>query len=82
MNLACQIGRALWAGLGLALAAFSQDKSTRFNVAGNDQWHTYRLFPFWHPEGKIVRLRFDVYDGATFAVDFIRIAPLSMPPPT
>ncbi|MEK7676164.1 MAG: glycoside hydrolase family 99-like domain-containing protein [Verrucomicrobiota bacterium] len=60
---------------------FSQDKSTRFNVAGDNQWHSYRIFPFWHPEGKIVRLRFDVYDGATFAVDFIRIAQLPMPPP-
>ncbi|MBI5387008.1 MAG: glycoside hydrolase family 99-like domain-containing protein [Verrucomicrobia bacterium] len=57
----------------------SQEKTTRFNVTGDSQWHTYRLMPFWHPEGKIVRLRFDVYDGAKFEVDFIRITQLPFP---
>lgn len=45
---------------------FSQEKSTRFNVTGDDQWHIYRLLPCWQTEGRIVRLRFDVYDGAKF----------------
>ena len=60
---------------------FTQEKATRFNVVGNGQWQVYRLFPFWHPERKIVRLRFDVYDGATFAVDYLRVSELTMPPP-
>jgi uncharacterized repeat protein (TIGR01451 family) len=60
---------------------FSQEKTTRFNVLGDRQWRTYRLMPFWHAEGRIVRLRFDVFDGAKFDVDFIRIAELATPPP-
>ena len=52
---------------------FSQEKTTRFNVQGDRQWHTYRIWPFWHSEGRIVRLRFDVYDGTHFDVDFMRV---------
>ena len=58
---------------------FTQEKTTRFNVRGDGQWRTYRVLPFWHPEGKIVRLRFDVYDGATFALDLIRVVEMAMP---
>ncbi|MGO8899825.1 MAG: hypothetical protein ACLQU5_15965, partial [Isosphaeraceae bacterium] len=59
---------------------FEQAKTTRFQVVGNGRWHVYRLFPFWHREGKIVRLRFDLYDGTTFALDSIRLLELAMPP--
>jgi Glycosyltransferase WbsX len=58
---------------------FSQDKSTRFNIIGDGQWRVYRLLPYWQSEGKIVRLRFDPYAGATFAIDFIRIVEVLMP---
>lgn len=70
-----------WSGTTAGrFGGLSQEKATRFNVSGDSQWHTYRLLPFWHPEGKIVRLRFDVYDGAQFEVDFIRITELPSPP--
>jgi hypothetical protein len=59
---------------------FSQEKSTRFNIAGDRQWRVYRLLPFWHPEGRIVRLRFDPNPGAHFAIDYLRILELRMPP--
>lgn len=59
---------------------FTAQKSTQFNVLGDGQWHTYQLMPFWHTEGRIVRLRFDVFDGAQFELDFIRINELLMPP--
>ncbi len=55
---------------------FIQDKTTRFNVTGDNQWHTYRLLPFWHPEGQIVRLRLDVYDGTKFEIDSISVTEL------
>jgi uncharacterized repeat protein (TIGR01451 family) len=58
---------------------FTQEKTTRFNVRGDGQWRTYRVLPFWHPEGQIVRLRLDVYDGATFALDSLRLLELAMP---
>lgn len=52
---------------------FSQDKSTRFPVLGDNQWHTYRVLPCWHAQGRIVRLRLDPYDGAEFDLDYLRI---------
>jgi len=58
----------------------SQEKTTDFQVIGDNQWHVYRLFPFWHPEKKIVKLRLDLFDGATFAIDSIRIEELAVPP--
>lgn len=59
---------------------FSQEKTTAFTIVGDGQWHTYRLMPFWHPEGRIVRLRFDVFDGVQFELDYMRIKELTMPP--
>lgn len=52
---------------------FSGEKRTPFTVRGDGQFRTYRLFPFWQKEGKIVRLRLDPYDGATFRIASIRI---------
>ena len=60
---------------------FDQEKTTRFAVTGDGRWHTCRPMPFWQSEGKIVRLRFDLYDGAAFEVDSIRIAELAPPSP-
>ena len=59
---------------------FSQEMSTRFNVAGDGQWHIHRVFPFWHAAGKIVRLRLDPFDGAAFGIDLLRVGELAMPP--
>jgi glycerophosphoryl diester phosphodiesterase len=59
---------------------FSPEKRTQFRVRGDGRWHVYRIMPFWHPEGRIIRLRFDPYDGASFAIDYIRIVQLKVPP--
>lgn len=59
---------------------FSQAKTARFQLRGDHAWHTWRLFPFWHTEGRIVRLRFDVYDGAEFDLDSLRVGELDTPP--
>ncbi|MHC1762712.1 MAG: glycoside hydrolase family 99-like domain-containing protein [Verrucomicrobiia bacterium] len=59
---------------------FSQEKTTRFQMIGDGEWHVYRLLPFWQQEGRIARLRLDPYAGAEFAMDFIRIVELTMPP--
>ncbi len=55
---------------------FRPHKRTPFWVAGDRQWHTYRILPFWHPEGKIVRLRFDPFGFAQFTLAAIRIVEL------
>ncbi len=59
---------------------FDQEKTLRFGVRGDGQWHTYRLLPFWHRAGKIVRLRFDVYDGTRFDLASIRVVDLGSGP--
>ncbi len=58
---------------------FSQEKTTRFAVRGDGQWHTVRVFPFWQSEGRIVRLRLDPYDGAHFELDALRVVSWPMP---
>ncbi|MCB1128851.1 MAG: hypothetical protein KDM81_20305, partial [Verrucomicrobiae bacterium] len=74
------VGELFWSNTSAGqYGGFSQAKSTRFNVTGDSRWHTYRLLPGWHPEGRIVRLRFDVYDGAGFELDRIRVLELAMP---
>ncbi|MCS6949058.1 MAG: glycoside hydrolase family 99-like domain-containing protein [Armatimonadota bacterium] len=55
---------------------FLPGKSTRFAVRGDKQWHTYRVFPFWQREGRIVRLRFDPYGIGEFSLRAIRIVRL------
>lgn len=52
---------------------FSQEKSLRFPVRGDGVSREYRLRPFWHPEGRLVRLRLDLYDGARFELDSLRL---------
>ncbi|HOX03051.1 MAG TPA: glycoside hydrolase family 99-like domain-containing protein [Candidatus Paceibacterota bacterium] len=54
----------------------SQEKRTPFAVEGSDRWQTYRVFPFWHREGRLRLLRFDPYDGGRFEIEFIRIIEL------
>ncbi len=55
---------------------FRPHKRTPFSVIGDGKWRTYRILPFWHLEGKIIRLRFDPFGGANFEVEFIRIVEL------
>jgi Glycosyltransferase WbsX len=52
---------------------FSSRKVSTGKVSGDGAWHEVVLFPFWHTEGVIRQLRFDVYTGAHFDIDHIRI---------
>lgn len=61
---------------------FSGEKRTAFSVSGDGQWRTYRLYPFWQREGRIVKIRLDPYDGADFAIQSIRVADFSKPAAT
>jgi hypothetical protein len=51
----------------------SEQKKTSFQVKGTGEWEDIVLWPFWHAEGSIHTLRFDVYYDAAFAIDAIRI---------
>jgi hypothetical protein len=59
---------------------FSAEKTTHFSVRGDGQWHVYRFLPFWHPEKKIVRLRFDLFSEAQYQWDYLKIGELGSAP--
>ncbi len=61
---------------------FSQEKVSRFSVLGDGKWHTYRVFPFWQKAGRIIRLRFDPFGGARFALGSMRILEWPVPKPS
>ena len=69
-----------WSNASTGLyGGFAEHKSLRFRLSGDGAWRVYRLLPCWHPEGKVVRLRFDLYDAARFELDYIRVVELSAP---
>jgi len=52
---------------------FSQDKAESFSVSAGDEFRDYRIAPFWHAAGKVVRLRFDPPNTGSFEIAWIRI---------
>lgn len=52
---------------------FSQQKAISFATEPSDSFRTYRIDPFWHAAGKIVRLRLDPPATGEFAIRSIRI---------
>jgi hypothetical protein len=58
---------------------FSQHKSQRLKVCGDNRWRVYRFLPGWQTENRIIRLRFDLYDAARFAWDYLRVVELDAP---
>ena len=55
---------------------FLPEKRTDFPVQGDGRWRTYRVFPLWQREGRIIRLRFDPCGMSEFALRAIRIVRL------
>ncbi|NOY80472.1 MAG: DUF5010 domain-containing protein [Kiritimatiellaeota bacterium] len=65
---------------------FSPGKESHFTVLGDNQWHVYRVYPFWQTEKKIVLLRLDLprppeqdYGKKTFEVSWIRVVDMGEP---
>ncbi|MCC6446050.1 MAG: glycoside hydrolase family 99-like domain-containing protein [Armatimonadetes bacterium] len=57
---------------------FSTGKETMLDVVGGGKYRTYRIHPFWQGEGKIILLRFDLYDRAAFDIRWIRIREIAL----
>jgi hypothetical protein len=73
------IGELFWSGqLEGKYGGLTEEKKLRFSVAGGDRWQEIVLLPFWHPERVIRQLRLDLYEGAEFKIDWIRI--MARPP--
>ncbi|NQT38868.1 MAG: glycoside hydrolase family 99-like domain-containing protein, partial [Planctomycetes bacterium] len=52
---------------------FSQQKCCGFETRSGDEFGVYRVYPFWHSAGKIIRLRLDPPATGKFAIEWIRI---------
>ena len=52
---------------------FNQNKHESFSVLGDGEFHTYRIHPFWHAAGKIVRLRIDPPNKGRFEIASISV---------
>jgi len=76
------IGELFWSGrLDGQYGGLTEQKKLRFSVAGGDQWQEIALLPFWHTEGVIRQLRLDLYEGAEFQIDWLRIMTRQSNPP-
>ena len=53
---------------------FEPTKHRLLHAKGDGQFHVYRIWPFWHAAGKIIRLRFDPPNAGQFEIRWIRIA--------
>ena len=58
---------------------FSAQKSTRFEIQAGNKPQDVVIFPFWQAEKTIRQLRLDLYDGAQFAIQSIKIAAWGVP---
>lgn len=77
-----QEGRAelFWAEtLEGEFGGFSQEKSVSFAIQAGDEFHDYRILPFWHAGEQIIRLRFDPPSVERFEVAHIRVLDAPQP---
>ncbi|HOV33076.1 MAG TPA: glycoside hydrolase family 99-like domain-containing protein [Candidatus Hydrogenedens sp.] len=51
----------------------SDKKSTFFNIEEKNDWQDIYVFPFWHKEGVIRKMRLDLYDNLEFEIKSISI---------
>ncbi|MCC6696682.1 MAG: glycoside hydrolase family 99-like domain-containing protein [Candidatus Hydrogenedentes bacterium] len=67
-------GELFWTGTEEGpFGGFSQERSQRWEVAGDGEFHEVPVFPFWQAEGTIKKLRLDLFDGAHFEIDSISV---------
>lgn len=67
-------GELFWSGETTGkYSGFSPEKTTPFDVKGKGVQNEIVIFPFWQAEKTIRQLRLDLYEGAYFQVDSIRI---------
>lgn len=58
---------------------FSEQKSCHFETQSGESFQVYRIDPFWHAAGKIIRLRLDPPATGSFAVEWIHIVDTQSP---
>jgi len=67
-------GNLFWTGdTSGANGGLSEQRQTPFGIADGGEWQEVAIYPFWQSAGTLKKLRLDVYDDATFAIDSITI---------
>ena len=67
-------GQIFWSGETSGThGGLSPQKVTSFQLEGKGAWEDVVVLPFWQREGVIRQLRLDVYEGAHFDIDSIRV---------
>lgn len=68
------VGQLFWSGTDEGpYGGLSQQKSTFFTIENTDNWQEIFIFPFWHTEGKIKKIRLDLYEGINFEIERISV---------
>lgn len=67
-------GQLFWtADMEGKYGGFSEKKVTSFTIEEPDAWQEVIILPFWHTEGIIRQFRLDLFEGAHFEVDWLRV---------
>ncbi len=67
-------GQLFWTGQSEGqYGGITEQKVTNFTVGDSTEFQEIAIVPGWHREGTIRKLRLDLYDGMTFAIDSIRV---------
>jgi hypothetical protein len=67
-------GQLYWTGETTGrYGGFDPDKATSFEVAAGEDVRDIAIVPFWQGERVIRQLRLDLFDGAVFEIDSIRV---------
>lgn len=68
------MGQIFWSGTNEGqYGGLSGDKSVNFNFEEKDDWQDIYVFPFWHKEGKIIKIRLDLCDALEFELEKISV---------
>lgn len=68
------VGQIFWSGTHEGqYGGLSGDKSVNFNFGEKNEWQDIYVFPFWHKEGKIIKIRLDLCDSLEFELEKISV---------
>ncbi len=68
------MGQIFWSGTNEGeYGGLSGEKSVTFNFEEKNDFQDIYVFPFWHKEGKIIKIRFDLCDALEFELEKISV---------
>ena len=68
------MGQIFWSGTNEGIyGGLSGEKSVDFHFKESEDWQDIYVFPFWHKEGKIIKIRLDLCDALEFELEKILV---------